>query len=539
MHLDATSLSVGQALAVVATATAVQAGLNTIHWPYTSYASAGTAVSLVALLSLTYRSRTLGGWIQHRRACTRRIPRLTQRLSHNGIAILWDHTHSHTSILIKITPKPFTLNVVDETGNWRTRTLDLNPIRHELRQFDIQLHNLTLVTVGYTYAQQNALAKVAFSTTGPINAICYGHTYLRVTLDTTTAANSIRAREIDSYPDPREVLASGLARTIQIAADRAHRAITLQGFIAEKLSRPQAEHLHHDLVGLLGAAALGEEGFTHAGTSAPHLVAFTPTSNITTVTDATDSEWLRATTEVCAVITKMSPASATDDHIQRFYCNRVERLDTLALAEATNLRKEYGQHAAIATTALPLAVPPPITAVPQLTIPTSSQPAALSAIPGGVGIYLGHTHDGAAGHRVWLDIAVASEEPLWIIGPRHAMELILIRSATLGLRIDVRVPELAAITHALRHAGLGAHDNPDISVSLFGEHQQTPAPVRYLWSPQPIRARPRYVIDATAPAVLQVHTPQQDRVIRWELNSAESALITSSPASPTATVPLR
>ena len=527
MHVGAKTLTIAQALAVVLIATAVQAALNAISWTHTLYATAATAVILTAMMSITYRDRTLGGWISHRRSCTRRTPRLAQLLSHDDTAILWDHTHSQASILISITPKPFALNLVAEDGRWITQTLDLDPIRHELRQFDIHLHDLTLVTIGHTYAQQNTLATVAFATTGPINAIAYGRTYLRVTLNTLTTAKSIRARAIDSYPDPRESLASGLARTVQIAASRAHRAIALQGFLAEKLSKTQAQQLHRDLVELIGANPLAEEGFKHAGKTAPHLVAFTPTQQITDPTDTTHSEWLRATTEVCASITRMSLASPTEDHIEQFYCNRVARLDTVALAEASNLRREYGQHAAIATTALPLAVPPSITAVPRLTI-SHTDYTGHTAIPGGAGIYLGHTLDGS--RRVWLDTNVASQDPMWIIGPRRVVELILIRSATLGLRIDVRAQELAAVTHALRHNGVGAHDRPDISVALVGDRQQTPAPVRYIWSQHPITQRPGHLIDATQQGILEVRTPQAHQKIRWELNSAETALI-PQPAS--------
>ncbi|BCI84629.1 hypothetical protein MTY66_62540 (plasmid) [Mycolicibacterium sp. TY66] len=531
MHVGLQPPTVAQTLGIVATVSAVQFVLTRIaHLTDTRYITIVTAILLLALLTITYRDRTLVGWIKHRRACTRRTPRLAQLLSHDNTAILWDHTNGHAAVLIGVTPKPFSINILDQNGNWSSRKLDLDPVRHELRQFDIRLHDLTAVTVGYTYAQQNDLAKVAFNTTGPINAIAYGRTYLRVTLDTATSANSIRAREIDGFKDPRETLASGMARTLQIASSRAHRAITREGFIAKKLSKAEGTQLHQDLVALLGADALAEEGFTHAGKGGPYLVGFTPTAK---ATDKTHSEWLRATTEVCASITRMTPATASTDSIEQYYCNRVQRLDTVELAEAADLRREYGQHTAIATTALPLAVIPPVTAVPKTTV-SATEPAGAHIVPGGVGIYLGYTLDG--GQRVWLDTTVASDEPLWIIGPRRAVELLLIRSANLGLRIDVRTPQLAAIAHELRHTGIGTHTQPDMTIAAVGDDDHAPAPVRIMWSEHPIGQRPRYVIDATAPGILHVHTGVDDPTdthevkVRWEFNAAEKALLAKAHA---------
>jgi type VII secretion protein EccE len=524
MHFGLKPPTVGQALATVATVTALQYALTAAaHLADTRYLTITPTTIILAALTITYRDRTLAGWFVHRRACTRRTPRLTQVLSHDTTAILWDHTTGHASILIEITPKPFSVNIINQNETWSSQTLDLDPIRHELRQYDIRLHDLTLTTVGYTYAHQNHLAKIAFNTTGPINAIAYGRTYLRVTLDTTTSATSIHAREIDNYANPRETLASGIARTLQIASSRTHRAITLQGFTAHKLSKTEATQLHHELVALLGADALAEESFTHAGHHGPYLVAFTPTAK---TTDRTHPEWLRATTEVCASITRMTPSSDTTDQIEQFYCNRVHRLETVELAEATDLRREYGQHTAIATTALPLAVAPAVTAIPKTTL-TADAPTHTHAVPGGVGIYLGYTLDGL--QRIWLDITVASTEPLWIIGPRHAVELLLIRSATLGLRIDVRTPALAAIAHELRHAGVGTHTRPDITVAAIGDDHRTPAPVRIVWSEYPIVQRPRYFIDATTPGVLHVHTATDDVKVQWEFTAAEKALLTHRP----------
>lgn len=526
MHLGLRTLSVGEAVITTAAAAALHYTITrTTHWHETYYSTATFVVVTIAILAITYRDRTLAGWIRHRRTCTRRTPRLTQILSHNSTAILWDHTTGQASVLIGITPKPFTINIVDENDNWSSNTLDLDPVRHELRQFDIELHDLTLTTVGYTYAQQNDLAKVAFTTTGSINALAYGRTHLRVTIDTATSAHSIHAREIDTYADPRETLAAATARTLQIASSRAHRAITLQGFIAQKLSKNDAQHLHRDLVALLGADALAEEGFAYAGKDAPHLVSFTPTTNASA---RTHSEWLRATTEVCASITRMTPASASSDHIEQYYLNKVQRLDTVDLAEATDLRREYGQHAAIATTALPLAVAPSITAVPKPTATADTPtPHAIPQRVGGAGIYLGYTSDGT--RRVWLDITVASDDPLWIIGPREAIELLLIRTATLGLRVDIRAPQLADVAHALRHAGIGRHEQPDITIAAIGDDNQSPAPVRILWAESPIRQQPRYLIDATNPGILQVRCGTEEATVRWEFNAAEQALLKKAP----------
>lgn len=524
MHFGLKAPTVAQALGTVAAVTALQFGLSkATHWTGARYVTIAVAVAIVATLSITYRDRTIAGWVRHRRACTRRTPRLAQLLSHSNTAVLWDHTTGHASVLIEVRPKPFSVNILDQHENWSSASLDLDPVRHELRQFDIRLHDMTLTTVGYTYAHQNDLAKVAFTTTGPINAITYGRTYLRVTLDTAVSADSIHAREIDSYADPKETLAAAVARTLQIASSRAHRAITVQGFTAQKLSKAEATQLHRELVELLGADALAEEEFTYAGRNAPHLVAFTPTSK---ATDRTNSEWLRATTEVCATITRLAPAGANADHLEQFYCNRVQRLDTVELAEATDLRREYGQHTAIATTALPLAVAPPVTAVPKTTLAVDTS-TGTRAVPGGVGIYLGYTLDGTS--RVWLDTTVACNEPLWIIGPRRAVELLLIRSATLGLRVDVRNPQLAPIAHELRHAGVGAHARPDMTIAAIGDDHQSPAPVRIVWSEHPIGQRPSYFIDATRAGILHLHTPTDDVNIQWEFNPAEKGLLAKTP----------
>lgn len=529
MHIGLRTPTVGEVGVIAAAATALHYTITkTTHWNETHYATAAFVALLGTLLIVTYRDRTILGWIRHRRSCTRRTPRLSQILSHNNTAILFDHTTGHASVVIAISPTPFAVNIVDENDNWSSNTLDLDLIRHELRQFDIQLHDCTLSTVGYTYAHQDDLAKAAFTTTGSINALAYGRTHLRVTLDTATSASSIHAREIDTYADPRETLAAATARTLQIASSRAHRAIALQGFIAQKLSKSDVQRLHRDLVALLGADSLAEEGFAYAGRTAPHLVAFTPTAS---ASQHTHDQWLRATTEVCASITTMAPASSSTDDIKQFYVNRVQRLDSVDLAEANDLRREYGQHAAIASTALPLAVAPAITAVPKTTVAADSPAPHLPNNPcrvGGVGIYLGYTHDGV--RRVWLDITVATDDPLWIIGPREAVELILIRSATLGLRIDVRAPQLAHITHQLRSHGVGHHEHPDIVVAAIGDDQHPPAPVRILWAENPIRQQPRFLIDATTPGILHVRSGADKVTVHWELNAAEQALLTKAPA---------
>ncbi|GAB1816068.1 hypothetical protein [Mycobacterium sp. MUNTM1] len=533
MHFGATT-SATKVLCWAAAVTAIQAATRLIHTTNTTYVTLGAAAITAAALTITYRDRTLIGWIRHRASSTRRTPRLAQIISHDNTAILWDHTRTRASIIIEITPKPFTVHLLDQDNTWSSPTLDLDPIRRELRQFDITLHDLTLTTAGYTYARQDRLARIAFTTTGPVSAVAYGRTYLRVTISMADSMPSIAAREIDSFSDPREVFASGLTRTIKIAAARAHRAITLQGFNAKRLSRQDVMALHLDLVELL-SDSVGHEGFRHAGNGAPYLVGFSPTKDATA---KTHSDWLRGTTEVCATITHITPSTEEADHIEQLYCNKVARLDTVALAEVSQLRREYSQHAAIATTALPLAVPPELTAIPGRTV-AINESAATRFMPGGVGIYLGHTLSG--GQRIWLDLATACAEPLWLIGNIDIVRLVLIRAAPLGLRIEVRSPELAAIASVLGNAGVGAHSTPDLTITTVGAtHQrsatppqngagQSPAPVRIVWSPTPIRQQPSYVIDALEPETLHIHTPTTDVIkAHWEFNPAESALLAES-----------
>lgn len=525
MHFGTTAPTVTSALQGVIAVTALQAMVRMTHWEFTLYVTGSAGLIIGLLLIVTYRGRTVSGWIKHRRRYRRRPSRLAQLISSDDTAILWDHSRRLISILIEVTSKPFALNILDQTHEWSSRTVDLDLVRAELRQYDIPLHDITTTTIGYTYADQGALARVAFNTTGPINAITRGHTYLRVTLELEQASASIEAREIDSFADPRDSLTSGIARTIQIASARAHRAVTLQGFIARKLSRDEATGLHREFVALLGAEALTQEGSTHAGKSAPHLVGFTPAPKHDN--EKTRSEWLRATTDVCATITRIAPVADNEDRIEQFYCNKVRRLDSVSLAEANQLRREYGQHAAIAVTALPLAVPPELTATPGRVVHVEDS-CGVRLKPGGVGIYLGHSASG--NERVWLDITVACAEPLWLFGPLEAAQLFLIRSASLGLRIDSRPADLAPLAHALRHSGVGAHDESDLTIGSLGDEVKSAAPVRLTWSTALNKQLPRYYIDATTAGVLKVHTPDDQMEVRWELNSAEAALLAESVA---------
>lgn len=522
--------AIAAAAATVAAAAARFAGLHPAP------ASIAVFIVVAAAAMLTWRGRTPGGWIIHRRRSPRRIPRLTQLISRTDTAILWDHTGRRASIVLEITPPPFGVSTYSDTHTFNTPTVNINALRADLRQYDITVHDLTWSTIGYTIHPGPA-ASVAFATTGPIAGLSYARTWCRVSIELTESMASIDARKIDNFSDPRHVLSSGLARTIEITADRIHRRISRQGFTATKLSRPQLADLHNALAAMTTAGS-ADEKFTHAG-QGPYIVGFTPT---TKPDRDTTSKWMHATTGVCAAITRIKPVDARTDAVEQFYLNRTDRLDTLAFTESIGLRKEFGQHTAIAEIALPAAVPPTITATTPTRVPRTAT-SDITATPAGAGIYLGQTLSGTG--RIWLDITTASAEPLWIHGPAALAQLLVLRASTLGMTIVTSIAALSAITSQLNPS----HPQPGAPALVITAHKRPQQPssdadpaetghrntavgdrsvVPVIWTPEPPEKgrRHRYVITEVAPGTLDIHTPATHIQCRWAASEPEKTLLT-------------
>lgn len=459
-------------LTIVALATV--AVTNLLKLPPLQRLEIATAVALLVLLTgfITYRSRTLFGWIARR---WRRRP-MRERIflyEFEGVGISWDGQRA--AAYIEVLPKPFEITTISTTGEQGLRSLPIDDMRQELSQFDIRCDAVTIVNFGYKYAQPSKLAATYHHTLGPVPALLYGRTFVEVAIDLNDSMESVNRRRLDD-----DTLA-GLSRTVKLATERIRRRITRKGWTATALSKAEVKRLTSQISADL-LTPLRNEHWGSAGTSSIRAIAYTPTSSAWTTANYRD--WCRLNTHRQIQILRLDRRGIGDharlgDHAELYVGYLATDTKPLDTVGALGLRCEYSQQGDILTAALPTARTNRTSAVRGMNLAGKEFPIRIH--PCGVGTFIGYTKNG---EQLFVNFTVGATkrgplnriefDPFYFVTPAAMCQQILLRLATSGRTIDIALPgepwsQFAASINA------GHHDDPEKEIKSAADIIVVPA----------------------------------------------------------------
>ncbi|MDD4865560.1 MAG: type VII secretion protein EccE [Mycobacterium sp.] len=528
LKLQLTNLT---ALVTVGIITVLATASLKVQPPVTWEILAAAAAFTVMIGVVTYRSRTLLGWIG-RRLRYRRSPRDTISLYEaEGIGITWDGQRACT--YIEVLPQPYAITIVSGTRESVIRALPIDQIREELVQFDIHCDAVTVVTFGHNYQRPNQAATALQATIGPTPALLYGRTFIEVAITLADSLDSIYARA------GTEDIPAGISRTVKIAAERIRRRVAHDGWKTQLLTKSDLAELHTHIASQLNPA-LAEEHWSACGPKTMRAVAFTPGPRAWTT--ANYREWCRLNTHRQIHIARFDRRHGTD-HAEMYVGFLTSDASSLATVTALGLRREHGQQGDILTAALPLARTVRPSAVHGKPLPAETEfPIPLA--PAGIGTYIGLTPNRA---QVFVNFTVGSE-PFYIFGPAAMCQQLLVWLSTSGRSINITLPGDEWKEFASR-IGATYRTRRDADIVLAGRDELTdaahPNQVRLVWATTPPATAPAFAIVA-GPNECLLHTPPAPGALtepirfRWSLAKAEEAFFTiASPQRDPAPPPTR
>ncbi|OBK37011.1 type VII secretion protein EccE [Mycobacterium sp. 1245111.1] len=507
-------------LVIVAIATALTTALLGVQPPIEWEAWAAAAVAAITIGVLTYRSRTLAGWM-HRRMTYRRSSRDTIAVYEaEGAGITWDGHRACT--YIEVLPQPYATTILTGTRDSVIAALPIDDIREELVQFDIHCDAVTFVTIGHNYDRPNKAATAYQASIGPTTALLYGRTFIEVGITLSESLDSIYARTgTDDVP-------AGISRTVTIAAERIRRRVAHDGWKTQLLTKSNLEELHAAIAAQLNPA-LTQEHWSACGPKSMQAIAYTPGPGAWTTENY--REWCRLNPHRQIHIARLERRQGAD-HAEMFIGLLTSDPRALNTVTALGLRREHGQQGDILTAALPLARTVRPTAIHGKALPEAS-PFPIPLVPGGIGTYIGQT---ANRSQVFVNFTVGAE-PFYIFGPAAMCQQLFVWLSTSGRSIDIALPGDEWKEFATR-LGVTHSSNSDADIVITTPQglptAAHPNQVRLVWTTTAPDTPPAYALIA-GPDECTLHTPTRQIRYRWSVSSAEEAFFTLGRTRRTAT----
>jgi type VII secretion protein EccE len=504
-------------LVVLATTTVLTTELLNLSPPVLWEIWAVVAAAAIAFAVVTYRSRSLLGWIR-RRLTYRRSPRDTICLFEvDGVGISWDGHRA--CAYIEVLPPPFATTVLTGTRDTTIKALPVDEIREELVQFDIHCDAITIVTVGHNYHRPNEAATALHASIGPTDALLYGRTFIQVGITLADSLDSIYAR-VGSDDIP-----AGVSRTVTIAAERIRRRVAHDGWTTQLLTKSDLEELHNGIAANLNAA-LAQEHWSSCGPKSMRAITFTPGPGAWNTSNY--REWCRLNPHRQVHIVHLDRRHGVD-HAEMYISFLTSNADALSTVTALGLRREHGQQGDILTAALPLARTVRPTAVHGKALPAEN-PFPIALVPGGIGTFIGLTRSRA---QVFVNFTVGAE-PFYVLGPAAMCQQLLVWLSTSGRSLDITLPGDEWKQFAAR-IGATYQTSKDADIVISSNDNLAdparPGQVRLVWATAAPSKPPAYAIVA-GPDECTLHTPVgQDSPAepiryRWSVSSAEEAFFT-------------
>ncbi|WP_157931579.1 type VII secretion protein EccE [Mycobacteroides abscessus] len=532
------STGTGNVLVVIGIVVALVSAALHLQPPLLWAVWGGAAAIALLFWVLTYRSRTIMGWIGKRLSFKRQwvwkrlrfVRRSRDRgavedsRTGSGAGVVWDGTGD--SIFLELTTDPYEVTQIETTKASSARPIPVDAIREELIQGDIHCDAVTVLDYGHKEAEANQLAAINHAVVGPAPALFYGRTIVQVSVDMQRSFGSVARRSGADRSTPY-----GMDRTVSLAAERITRRIAHSGWRVSLMTSKQVTEFDNELGDLLNLPLKGE-GWRSCKGPDLQAVAFTPTKSAWTQSNY--DEWRQVGSHRQIHITRFT-TDGDKDHVEMYLVYLTADRSALKLAEAIGLRREFGQQGDILTAAMPLARTVRTTAVPGKTF-TRGQDFPIKRHGCGVGTYLGETQTGArlfanftTGH---YNAASAEDEPFYIVAPAALCQHLVVRLGSSGRSIDIRIPGDPWKKFAAQLAAVGANityqQRPDADIIVTSTTSPgrvvRPGQVRLMWA-QNKPARFKYAIFYAPPlCILQVNGRQYR--YKWSVSHPEQSLLT-------------
>jgi type VII secretion protein EccE len=479
------------------------------------------AVLAVLLSMVTYRHRTLFGWIGMRRRARKTTRREGLLITSEGVGIVWDGEIASTFLELK--PKPYAVTVIEPDESLSSPTIPVDVIREELTQFDIRTHSVSIITAGSQYVNPSTVSNIYHSVTGPVPALLNGRTLIKVSVALEGSIDSMVARG-----GARESVPVGLGNTVSIAAARIRRRLEREGWDVDTLTRRQVSQVTEEIKDVL-AEPMSQEQWSECGTPAMLVSVHTPTRN--SWRQSRYREWHQFDMHRMMTVLRLNRQGTHTDHAEMYLAYATLQPGAMDLSEAVGLWREYGQQGDILTEAIPTYYAVRPTAVPGMAL-SREEPFPIEMHPCGVGTFVGY---GANRSRVFVNLARGGVDPLYVIAPVAFLQQLLARMLTTGKTIDIRVPDdgtgiwpqFADKMRAPALMGYYSIPEPDIVVAPENDlpRPEFPGQVVIAWTTTPPASNPASAIVVFGKDAV-VSIGGQQIPFQWALTSGEARLLT-------------
>jgi type VII secretion protein EccE len=387
--------------------------------------AAAVIIAVVVPAILTYRNRTIIGWLRQGWRYRRFSRKSTTLISYEGSGLVWDGKTA--SMYLEMYPDSYFVSIVNPDGSLTAPAIPIDVIREELIQFDIHTDHVTVFTTGHKYFAPTRLSAIYHSVTGPVPALLTGRTFIEVSVALDGSLDSVYARM------GNRTVPVGLGNTVRIASKRIKRRLNRLGWTVDILSRSQVKTVTESALDIL-APLMRKESWQLCGDTSMSMTAHTPIPRAWTQSGYW--EWNQFGVHRQISVLRLDRGADGADHAELYYCYIDSDIHALDLAEAVGLRREYGQQGNILTTVIPTAETVRPTEVPRRTLWTKDK-FPFRMFPCGLGVFVGF---GENRSQVYVNLSRGGEEPLYVVSPAAFVQQLVIRALTTGARVDIRIP---------------------------------------------------------------------------------------------------
>lgn len=379
----------------------------------------------------------------------------------NAIGARWDGTALVT--VVRIDTPPPTLSFLDPSGCRGLPPIPLAALAECVRQFDIRLESVDVISHGIRTHGTGPVAQVYRRTLGPLPATAYRSVLVVLRLDPSHCPDAVARRGGGS---------EGALRTAMIATRRVANRLAGQGLSASILTAAQITaatgHLAH-------GADTGEVREDWDAVTSDRLRMCTYAVDPDHLDEVLDAVW--AVPSISTTVTmRLSPAGPGEVAMRTLVRFNSASLDHSAI---TGLIELPGRQRTALAASLPVGAAAELPPIGRQTVPFDSlSDVALSAT--GCGQLVGADH---AGRAVAVDLLGGPPHRVSIAGGLHLAQQVLLRAIAVGARVLVYTDHGAVWQQFVTAVGdpgllaLAGGRNPQGHYTVAVFHGVAPAPV--------------------------------------------------------------
>ena len=379
------------------------------------------AVVTVVMFMLTSKGRTFWEWrkLARHRKTTARADSLIFSMENN--AVTWDG--NRLSMFLELTPSPFHVTAWKSQTDEGLPTVPLDVIADTLRQYDITLDHISVISHGYI-TESSSPYNVIYASTASYGKYSRFRTIIEVSIKLATSLNSI-----DSRRGPDDGPEVGAARTVNVATQRLMRTLIDDGWYARPMTRSQVTKFDDEISTRVGDAFENEMS---------NVMGYEKRTQIYSINDVeVHPQELSSTADSVTIYHLLRPESKTQVNVNTYVMLTGNDPEDTDVARGYSI--ETGVQGDLLSQILPLA--PFVDTLRRNTV-TFSHPAEIERVGQalGTGIFLGNRYKRKT-DKLFMSLIGSKDQTLYIASHPNFLRNLITRAAAAGETVDIMLPD--------------------------------------------------------------------------------------------------